>query len=966
MLSPAQSILERLADADRAHQKEAGGRFLLRAIKHVCALVLAAFAVDVALHLSAGWRLGLLAGTISVILGLAGGAWYLAYVRRNRLEHIARFLESRDPALGSQLINLLQLQEQALDDRLKPLTRELARQAISSYAAELGSTPFERLAWTGELRTHFQRAAWALLGFAAVLAAFFRVTAVEAARFADPFGDHPPYSFTRVEIVFPGPAGTNVLYGKGIVVKAKATGHRPRELFLTSFPPGHPERAVTVPMFDKGSAGYDQLVDGIHTELQIFAHVKDGSSRSKQAHIGVVLTPKLEKAFAQISAPAYTGLKPEEKPYAFKGLQALEGSEVRFRLQSNRPLRDGTIEVICGERQPQRVPMRKSAENEVVGSLIAGDSGRLRFSLVDGAGLPSQDDWEGALTVTHDLPPEIRITEPDKDAFVAMDFKLQAHIEARDDYGLRSIRIHRGLNGVYSPPRVVTYDGIVRDSHEVVDLSFAELGLEPDDVVSLFAEAVDTAPQPHLSRSQTIRLKVISIEDYNNFLRAQTDIADAEAKYGALMDDLQQLIEGQKKLGEAADKLKGQVAQAAPNGRAELARQLDELLARQNELNAKLNQHAQRMDNFVRQTPLYDVEKDLQEVLRQQAESIRQSTRANNTAGLDIARRSSPPAGPRQVSADLPEDFKKASDEQLARLGEVQEETGKQVAQTLEEMSQMQELQKDFNQFEALYQAQQELAAQAQAYNRAGQLSREDQLALKELAASEKQVGDLLDQLEQKLREDAKAAEKLFPKAAKSGQDLANRIDELRLGQLARQATGQMLAGDGERSFNLAERLRGEMEKLFSQCQGGNCPSGNELDAYLKLQRLMNPGRNFAQMSLSRKFGRGGQQGMAMGMGQGAMGTSGYAVNGSAMSVLGNEQSPSRGSATARQSSRFGNGAGALAGKTGAVEAEKADVMKGLNPVNRQSGAVDSETVLEEYSALVDNYFKAITTKKNP
>jgi len=34
-------------------------------------------------------------------------------------------------------------------------------------------------------------------------------------------------------------------------------------------------------------------------------------------------------------------LKAEEKPYAFKGVQALEGSEIRFRLQSNRPLREG-------------------------------------------------------------------------------------------------------------------------------------------------------------------------------------------------------------------------------------------------------------------------------------------------------------------------------------------------------------------------------------------------------------------------------------------------------------------------------------------------------------------------------------------------------------------------------------------------------------------------------------------------
>lgn len=966
-MNERQHILERLAAADRAHQKEAGGRFLLRSIKYFCFFILAAFLLDVVLHLAAGWRLGLLLGLMGGVLALLGVAWYLAYVRRNRLEHIARFLEGRDAALGSQLINLLQLQAQTEDASLPSLTRDLARQAVENYADKLRGTPLECLAWTGELRRHLKRAAWALLGFAAVLAVFFRVTAVEVARFVDPFGDHPPYSFTRLEIVEPGPQGTNVLYGKSIVVKVKTAGHQPREVFLTSHPTEKPQEAVTVAMFDKGSAGFDQLLDNIRGELIVYAHTKDRISLSKQTRIGVVLTPQLEKAFVRIAPPDYTGLKAEEKPYAFKGVQAVAGSEVRFRLQSNRPLREGLIEITAGDQPPQHVTLTKSAENEVAGSFVAADSGRLRFSVTDVAGIPSQGDYEGALTVTHDLPPEIRITEPERDAFVSMDFKLKARAEANDDYGLRTVRLHRGLNGVYSGPKVASYDTVVRASVETTDLNIGELGVAPGDVISLFAEAVDTAPQPHLARSQTVRLMVISVEDYNDFLREQTDLADAEAKYQSLRDDLQELIKDQKKLGETAKKMEAQLAKTDEKRREALTRELDGLLAKQNELNQKLDQHAGRMDEFVRENPLYDVEKELQDLLREQAQNIRQSTGTNNAAARDIAQRSSPPEGARQLSPDMLSDFKKASDEQVAKLGGVQEETEKQIAQTLQDMSRMQELQKDFGIFEALYRAQQELAAQAQAYNRAGELNREDQLALKEMAATEKQIGDALGQLEEKLREDAKAAEELFPKAAQSGRDLADKISELRLQPLAQQATDQMLAGNGERSFTLADRLRSEMEKLFSECQGGNCPSGDELDNYLTLQRGMNPGRNFSQMSRSRKFGFGKGEGMGFATGDGMMGSSGYAVmDGSKLDVMGNEFAPSRGSATARQPSRLGKGAGTLAGTTTAADTDKADVVKGLNPVNRQSGAVASETVIEEYNDVVESYFKAITTKKRP
>ncbi|MGD1083130.1 MAG: hypothetical protein ABSA47_00100 [Verrucomicrobiota bacterium] len=958
-----QNILERLAAADRAHQKEAGGLFLLGKVKYAGAVVLPAFILDVIFHLAAGWRLGILLAMIAGVLALAGSAWYLAFVRRNRLEHIARFLETRDPALGSRLINFLQLGRQTQDPSLAPATRELARQAVDDYAGGLREVPMERLARTEALGRQLRRAAWALLGLAAVLALVFRVSAVEIARFADPFGDHPPYSFTHLQILQPGPAGTNVLYDKGLVVKVKATGHQPKEVLLTAFPPGRRDQAFTLPMFDKTGAGYDQLLDNIHSELVVFAHTKDNVTESKQARIGVTLTPQLEKMFVRVAPPEYTGIKPEESPYSFKSVQALEGGELRFRIASNRPLREGSLDLTSGDAPPQHVALVKSADKEVSGSFIAAESGRMRFSITDTDGLASQGDCEGALTVTRDLPPEVRLANPDKDAFVAMDFKLQAVVEAGDDYGLRQVRLHRGLNGVFSAPKTFSYTNIVRDTRETFDFQFADLGVQPGDVVSLFAEALDTAPQPHLSRSQTVRLQVISVEDYNNFLREQSDIADAEAKYAALNDELQALIDQQKQLGGEIQKLGDQLAKTDASQSAALAQQLDSLIAKQNELNQKLNQEASRMDNFVRDIPLYDVEKDLQEALRQQAEAIRQSASANDAAARQIAQRSSPPSGGRTLSPDMLNDLKKASDEQVARLGGAQEANDKQVVQKLDDMAQMQALINDFNSFESLYRAQQDLAAQAAAYNRPGQLSREDQLALKELAATEKQVSDSLGRLAGNLRQDAAAAQKLFPKAAQSGRDLADQMASARLEPLAEQATSQMLAGRGDQASELADRLRGEMEKMVGQSSGGDRPSSGELDAYLKLQG-MRPGDNFAQMSRSRKFGSTSQPGHPGGRGQGESGDSGYAMtDGSALNVMGNESRPVTGK-NSRQSARLGSGAGALPG-AGSGETDKSDATKGLKPVNLRSAAVSSEAVIAEYNDVVENYFKAITSRKD-
>jgi hypothetical protein len=963
MLNATQKFLERLTAADREHQKEAGGKLLLRSVKYVCAAVVGLFVGDVILHLSGGWRLALALAGLAGLAALGIIAWRRAYVHRNRFEHIARFIETREPALGSRLINLLQLTGLAEDSELSPLTRQLAKQAVEDYAAGLRNVPVENLARTGELRQHGQRAALALLIFCGLLAATYRISQVELARFFDPLGDHPPYSFTHLAITQPGPQGTNVLYDKGVMVKVKAGGHQPREVYLTAFPPGHREKTVTLPMFDHGSAGFDQLLGNVRSDLMVLAHTKDHASESKQVRIGVVLTPQLENAFVRIAPPAYTGLPAQEKPYVFKDTQALEGSEVRVRLQSNRPLREGTLELTAGDQPAVRLPLKKTGEKEVSGSFTAKESGRLRLSFVDVDGLPSQGDFEGAVTVTHDLPPTVQIANPDRDSFVALDFKLEVQVEASDDYGLHEVRLHRGLNGVYSAPKVYSYTNFTRDSRETFNVDFARLGVQAGDMVSFYAEAVDNAPSAHLARSAMVHLQVISVEDYNNYLRQQMDIADAEGKYARLNDALQELVERQKQVGEQIQALQHEAAGANAKQKDALGQRFDDLVAKQSELNDKLNEQAGRMENFVRDNPVYDVEKDLQKALREQAAAVRASTGTNDDATRVLAQRSSPAGQPRQVSPDLLAAFKQASDDQVARLGGVQQQTDQQVVKKLDDMDQMQELLKDFNQFEALYHAQQDLAQQAQVYNRAGQLSREDQLALKDLAATENQVAEYLGQLQDKLREDAKAAEKLFPKAAKSGNDLAAQIGERRLQPLAEQATSQMLAASGEQSYSLAERLRGEMERMFSQSQaGGNCPSCNELDQYLQLQN-MKPGQNFAQMSRSQKFGMNLGQGRAK-QGQGQNGQSGYAMtDGSAAQVLGNESDMRSEGKNARQSSRYGRGAGTLARQTHG-EIDQPDALKNLNPVNRQSGAVESETVVEQYNDVVENYFKAITTKK--
>jgi hypothetical protein len=269
----------------------------------------------------------------------------------------------------------------------------------------------------------------------------------------------------------------------------------------------------------------------------------------------------------------------------------------------------------------------------------------------------------------------------------------------------------------------------------------------------------------------------------------------------------------------------------------------------------------------------------------------------------------------------------------------------------------MHEIIKDINRFKELYSAQQELAKQAAAYDRTTPLSREDQLALKDLASQQKQIGDALDELEQKFWEDGKAAKEKFPKAGGSAQEIAQQMGDLKFQILAKKATGEMVAGNGSNGAHLSESLRGEMEKLFSQCNSKGGEMSNELDQYLGIQRSLKPGSSFKQMMQCHKFGTGSKPGFS---GQGNGGTEGYSMtSGENPNVLGNEN-PISESDKAKVSGNGKNKALPNAAEA-PVALDKTDVLHDVNPVNRQSEAVQGETSLEQYNDLVEKYFKALT-----
>ena len=966
LLIMAQELSSRLRRADRALQKERGGRLLFRLWPYAGLILLLGFVLDILLHLNTATRVMIDIGFLAYVLGVTGLGLFIMFVLRNSPERTARNLEDRDPKLGSSLINHLCLSREAAGSPAGSATRELSAMAVAQYDERLQPVDLESLADVQVVKAQAKRAAYWFFALLALLAIGFQFTRVEMLRFLDPGGDHPPMSLTTLAIVDPV-ADTSVLFGSSVAVRAESKGHRVRNLFLSFHPVGQEEAEVTLPMYAKGRDEFYQKIDSVNSPTLVYVHTRNRHTLSRKRKVSLILTPQLEDAKVTITPPDYTRLPPEEEKFEFQGLSALQGSEIRFELVSNRPLAGGAIERVSASGDREVVEMTPAGHDRVAATLVAEQGETLRFSLVDIDGHPSDELWESTVRVTQDRSPDVRITFPERDTFVSESYVLPVRMQADDDYGIDRARLNRGLHKLFTSPKPLpmTAQAPVITHGWEENYNLKEIGATPGDVIALFAEAFDSAPDSHSAQSQVVRVSVISEEEYNNFLREQRDMRDMKMKYDALFDRLQQQIDAQReverRLEEIADALKNATTDEE---REALQQELLEQLARQQEINSNLAKLADAMRDFVRDQPVYDIESDFARTLDSIADQLQQSSDQTAKAMAELgAPPSSGAGGGMPASQEDVEKMLAAVSRQMEAMGQSEEQAKTEVQEPLEDLSVFHELLKNLGMFEQLYAKQTELTEHLVAYKDKKRLARDDQLALKELADQERRVGNLLDLLEDKLRHDADAAEDNFPRGAEGARDLANAMAQLRLAAQARHSTQRMLDGDGMNSYALAEALRSDMESLFGTCEGTGSGACESLDAYLRPMRTLQPGQTFEQMMMSKKFGFGANFGYGMGMaGHGDGGMSGYSVSYAPSSqVLGGESSVSNpGPSSMTDQGGLGNGEQAVAALYAADPAQT-DTLTEYDEQSRQTETVAGEAEIEPYRDIVDSYFKKIT-----
>lgn len=583
-------------------------RGLLRLVVIIAAALLGIIAADAVFDLSEAVRVAV---PVSLgLLALAGVVAMVVSLRRITDGRVARRFEKSEPALGTRLTNAVQLagteNPNAIGEYLRREAVELGRKTAATLAA--GPVVRRGLVRVAGLVMLVALAWLALAGFEA------DVWQAVWPRLTDPRGDHPPFSRLQFEVK---PQRVAVLYGGNVEVRASVAGMPVDKLWLVARTASNETRAS---MFLAPDKTFFQTLANLREPAEFF--VTDGRARSLRFPIQIRYTPRITLVEVTTEFPSYTGRETRTVALTDETRALPADTVVKFRVASNRPLREGTLTitpVLGGKARDVKLTPEPAtnvatvhltwtepAANVVAGQFTLTEPVAFAVAVRDTEGLAGTETRSGRFNVLPDERPRLFVLEPGRDAVATPFFKVPVRTQASDDYGVTRVVWLRGLNRSIERPFSMPIE--LKSGPQSVEakgeLDLEKLGVLPGDVIEYYFEAVDNWPGgPHVTLSKLYRLQVISLEEYQTILRAAAARKALFEPYMALTAWLRRL----------AERTRNQEIKLGREGEAGEAAALKETLA----IAKELVKFREELGKVVAAAPMFDVEEAFHAMMKE-------------------------------------------------------------------------------------------------------------------------------------------------------------------------------------------------------------------------------------------------------------------------------------------------------------------------------------------------------------
>lgn len=800
-------------------------------------------------------------------------------------------------ATGGVLLTGLQLETRSLTSN-HPVTRAFALQATRDAGKRLAQIRPDEVLSSSIVRRRLKQFAFFVAGIAVLTIAVPAVAWNQSQRFLWPWADVPPFTGTVLELE---PMETTVRYGDDVQLNVFVRQGQVDQIRLMIEDARGTIRQL--PMVPQTSESWQAVLTRVTEPLTVFA--ASGRSRSHRGRILVQMTPEIRSSEVMIESPAYTRKAIYAGPIPANGIAGVKGTIVRWKLTSNRPLRQGTVRLKFDDgtvaQQPldavassdastdvDRVSLSGNGTNSdvasssdrvhqsqcVVGRIELSKPGQFELSVTDTDGVESLDRITGRIQLVPDRRPVVRILEPRPMSLATPDTKLPVVVAAEDDFGLSRMDLYRSLNG--STPSGMSLD-INDESRQQVrwELDLPRYQVQPGDEIRLFARAEDNDPDGAKgSESPVTVIKIVSTQAMQKMLLQQKGAESIQAKYQAARRNMEQVAEALRRVDEAAKKAAAQpqvtdaarelqeALQAAQAAASEAAKEMNRLAQQPMPLDID-ERLAKELEGMAKE--MEDAAKSLQQMASQQAESL-----AANATNPDGSTPSSPP--PPGSSPGLSPAQQQELQKLMNQLSGNREQLEQQAIAPLNKLQQAMPLIAAQQSFVQLANQQRDLAERMQALAGEDSDSAATQRRMAELEAEQQQLRDGLSNLLTQIEDQAKGLpnDPDFEKLKESAQQFAQAVRSSGAPPAMANAQQELLKDQFKAAAEQAQGAAEELENFISQCNsmGDSACSSCEM-AFSPGRGGLGLGDTMQQLKQMMSMKTGGRPGSGFGWGAG-------------------------------------------------------------------------------------------------
>ena len=640
------------------------------------------------------------------------------------------------------------------------------------------------------------------------------------------------------------------------------------------------------------------LSHSIHEPVR-FRAVGGDDREMEWSFLDVVPPPVVQELQLELIPPQYTGRPPLKLAPGVGHVEGLVGTRVQITARSNKPLQLAQISL----KDQIRIPLSLATDQHgLTGSFPLQEPGVYSYwlDLRDLQNFGNQAAPRYEIRAQQDTVPVIDIEVPETDRQVTSTAEVPLRFLARDDLGLKQVRILYARLGDSGPESSTTIELpplSERPQRQSIEYlwKLADLKFEPGTQIQLYAEATDDYDlgEPHVGRSLSRTLTIVTAEQKQKELSEQEEALHAQLETAL---KLQTEVETQTAVLEQQLQKAGEFRQAdldqlqrLEQQQRQVAGQLQQAQTGVSETARKLREEAQRNqlaapDFEQRLGQVQDLVRNLGEQHLPQIEDALQQARRLTHGQRPATPMPTPPEGPPATPPEsaAPDTTNPSTTEPaptvpptettaptpaaaLQQAKQHQQAVREQLGELTRELDQWQDQQKVQTDLQDIREAQTRLNDETATLSREtitkpfAELTRQQQADLARQAERQQIQARQLDQLQQRMEKLQQELGEQSPAAAERVQqaleelleqgvagkmrDAARQLSENNVGQAVRtqqDVQSQLDALDGtlrNRSEDNPEQLLKQLEQTESQLQQAIAEQVELLKKHQELQQ---------------------------------------------------------------------------------------------------------------------------------